>query len=47
VEGAGLTFEVKHPFTDLELPINAKKVIENTILIFEGIVFLIFSTTSI
>ncbi len=31
IDGAGHTFEVKHPFTELELPENAKIVIENTI----------------
>lgn len=31
LEGAGHTFEVKHPFTDKDLPFNAKKAIEITI----------------
>jgi dienelactone hydrolase len=36
IEGAGHTFEVRHPFIGSDLPVNAKKVIEETIRFFKS-----------
>lgn len=36
IDGAGHTFEAKHPFTELVLPDNAKIVVENTIQFFKS-----------